>query len=131
MKKDKIIEDMQFKLEEYESERRLMNETVKSLMKRNKDLEVSIKGKEREEKKLSQIFTNEDYLGKIEVNSFVSLGMSSHKKLMNRSKKIKDRVMTTSVNNSKMLTRANFATYSPSKIQRQGDSENVEPFIDA
>lgn len=109
-----------------------MNETVKSLMKRNKELEVERKGKEREEKKMSQTFTNEeDYLGKIEVNSFVSLGISSHKKLMNRSKKMKDRVMTTSVNNSKMLTRANFATYSPSKTQKHGNSENIEPFIDA
>lgn len=123
---------MQFKIEEYESERRLMNETVKSLMKRNKELEVEIRGKEREDKKMSQIFTNEeDYLGKIEVNSFVSLGISSHKKLMSRSNKMKDRVMTTSVNNSKMLTRANFATYSPSKTQKHIDSENTEPLIDA
>lgn len=109
-----------------------MNETVKSLMKRNKELEVEIRGKEREDKKMSQIFTNEeDYLGKIEVNSFVSLGISSHKKLMSRSNKMKDRVMTTSINNSKMLTRANFATYSPSKTQKHIDSENTEPLIDA
>ena len=43
-----------------------MNETVKSLMKRNKELEVEIRGKKSEDKKMSHILTNEDdYLGKI------------------------------------------------------------------
>jgi hypothetical protein len=111
LKKDKEIELLQIRLEECRSEKEYMDCTVKALIKKNKELEAIVRADE-ERKTRAQ----EDYLGRVEVNSFVSLGISSHKKMLNRDRRIKDRILTnTSHNNSKSFTHGQFSSKQETK----------------
>lgn len=61
MKKEKEIEQLQMRVEEFMSEKEHMDSTVKALIKRNKELEAIVKGNE-EKMKMRQ---DGDFLGRV------------------------------------------------------------------
>lgn len=109
MKKDKEVEKLQMRVQEFMCEKEHMDSTVKALIKRNKELEAIVKNHEER----GRMHQEGDFLGRVEVNSFVSLGISSHKKNLTRDRRMKDKILSKASHshaNSKSFTQDHFHT---------------------